>query len=184
MSSSLATVAYIGATILFILSLGGLSNQTTALRGNLYGMVGMTIAVLATVLGPQVTMAGLPWIIGAMLIGGAIGLYAAKTVQMTQMPELVALMHSMVGLAAMLVGFATYIDPVATAEVTGAARTIHELEIYVGIFIGAVTFSGSVIAFGKLSGRVSGNPMLLPGRHWLNLAGLLLVIYFGRAFLQ
>jgi NAD(P) transhydrogenase subunit beta len=184
MSSSLATVAYIGATILFILSLGGLSNQTTALRGNLYGMVGMTIAVLATVLGPQVPMAGLPWIIGAMLIGGAIGLYAAKTVQMTQMPELVALMHSMVGLAAMLVGFATYIDPVATAEVTGAARTIHELEIYVGIFIGAVTFSGSVIAFGKLSGRVSGNPMLLPGRHWLNLAGLLLVIYFGRAFLQ
>jgi NAD(P) transhydrogenase subunit beta len=184
MSSSLATVAYIGATILFILSLGGLSNQTTALRGNLYGMVGMTIAVLATVLGPQVTMAGLPWIIGAMLVGGAIGLYAAKTVQMTQMPELVALMHSMVGLAAMLVGFATYIDPVATAEVTGAARTIHELEIYVGIFIGAVTFSGSVIAFGKLSGRVSGNPMLLPGRHWLNLAGLLLVIYFGRAFLQ
>jgi NAD(P) transhydrogenase subunit beta len=129
-------------------------------------------------------MAGLPWIIGAMLVGGAIGLYAAKTVQMTQMPELVALMHSMVGLAAMLVGFATYIDPVATAEVTGAARTIHELEIYVGIFIGAVTFSGSVIAFGKLSGRVSGNPMLLPGRHWLNLAGLLLVIYFGRAFLQ
>ena len=184
MSSSLATVAYIGATILFILSLGGLSNQTTALRGNLYGMIGMTIAVLATVFGPQVTMAGLPWIIGAMLIGAAIGLYAARTVQMTQMPELVALMHSMVGLAAMLVGFATYIDPVATAEVTGAARTIHELEIYVGIFIGAVTFSGSVIAFGKLSGRVSGNPLLLPGRHWLNLAGLLLVIYFGREFLQ
>jgi len=184
MSSSLATVAYIGATILFILSLGGLSNQTTALRGNLYGMIGMTIAVLATVFGPQVTMAGLPWIIGAMLIGAVIGLYAARTVQMTQMPELVALMHSMVGLAAMLVGFATYIDPVATAEVTGAARTIHELEIYIGIFIGAVTFSGSVIAFGKLSGRVSGNPLLLPGRHWLNLAGLLLVIYFGREFLQ
>nr|WP_319564139.1 Re/Si-specific NAD(P)(+) transhydrogenase subunit beta [uncultured Rhodoferax sp.] len=184
MSSSLATVAYIGATILFILSLGGLSNQTTALRGNLYGMVGMTIAVLATVLGPQVTAAGLPWIIAAMLIGGAIGLYAARTVQMTQMPELVALMHSMVGLAAMLVGFATYIDPAATTGFTGAAKTIHEMEIYVGIFIGAVTFSGSIIAFGKLSGRVSGSPVLLPGRHFLNLAGLLLVIYFGRAFLQ
>jgi len=184
MSSSLATVAYIGATILFILSLGGLSNQTTALRGNLYGMVGMTLAVLATVFGPQVTAAGLPWIIGAMVIGGGIGLYAARTVQMTQMPELVALMHSMVGLAAMLVGFSTFIDPAASAGFEGAAKTIHELEIYIGIFIGAVTFAGSVIAFGKLSGRVSGNPVLLPGRHWLNLAGLLVVIYFGGVFMQ
>jgi H+-translocating NAD(P) transhydrogenase subunit beta len=184
MSSSLATVAYIGATILFILSLGGLSNQTTALRGNLYGMVGMTLAVLATVFGPQVTAAGLPWIIGAMVIGGGIGLYAARTVQMTQMPELVALMHSMVGLAAMLVGFSTFIDPAASASYTGAAKTIHELEIYIGIFIGAVTFAGSVIAFGKLSGRISGNPVLLPGRHWLNLAGLLVVIYFGGVFMQ
>jgi NAD(P) transhydrogenase subunit beta len=184
MSSSLATVAYIGATILFILSLGGLSNQSTALRGNLYGMVGMTIAVLATVFGPQVTAAGLPWIIAAMLIGGAIGLYAARTVQMTQMPELVALMHSMVGLAAMLVGVATFIDPEASKGYEGAARSIHEMEIYVGIFIGAVTFSGSVVAFGKLSGRISGNPMLLPGRHWMNLAGLLVVIYFGREFMN
>jgi len=184
MSSSLATVAYIGATILFILSLGGLSNQTTALRGNLYGMVGMTLAVLATVFGPQVTADGLPWIIGAMVIGGGIGLYAARTVQMTQMPELVALMHSMVGLAAMLVGFSTFIDPAASASYTGAAKTIHELEIYIGIFIGAVTFAGSVIAFGKLSGRISGNPVLLPGRHWLNLAGLLVVIYFGGVFMQ
>jgi len=184
MSSSLATVAYIGATILFILSLGGLSNQTTALRGNLYGMVGMTLAVLATVFGPQVTAAGLPWIIGAMVIGAGIGLYAARTVQMTQMPELVALMHSMVGLAAMLVGFSTFIDPAASAGFEGAAKTIHELEIYIGIFIGAVTFAGSVIAFGKLSGRVSGSPVLLPGRHWLNLAGLLVVIYFGGVFMQ
>ncbi|MGB4361892.1 MAG: Re/Si-specific NAD(P)(+) transhydrogenase subunit beta [Rhodoferax sp.] len=184
MSSSLATVAYIGATILFILSLGGLSNQSTALRGNLYGMVGMTIAVLATVFGPQVTAAGLPWIIAAMLVGGAIGLYAARTVQMTQMPELVALMHSMVGLAAMLVGIATFIDPEASKGYEGAAKSIHEMEIYIGIFIGAVTFSGSVVAFGKLSGRVSGNPMLLPGRHWMNLAGLLVVIYFGREFMN
>ncbi|MDD2845018.1 MAG: Re/Si-specific NAD(P)(+) transhydrogenase subunit beta [Rhodoferax sp.] len=184
MSSSLATVAYIGATILFILSLGGLSNQSTALRGNLYGMVGMAIAVLATVFGPQVTAAGLPWIIAAMLIGGAIGLYAARTVQMTQMPELVALMHSMVGLAAMLVGIATFIDPEASKGFEGAARSIHEMEIYIGIFIGAVTFSGSVVAFGKLSGRISGNPMLLPGRHWMNLAGLLVVIWFGREFMN
>jgi NAD(P) transhydrogenase subunit beta len=184
MSDSLATVAYIGATILFILSLGGLSNPETSRRGNLYGMIGMTIAVLATVLGPRVSAAGIPWIIGAMLAGGGIGLYAARTVQMTQMPELVALMHSLVGLAAMLVGFATYIDPAASAPFTGAAKAIHELEIYVGILIGAVTLSGSVIAFGKLSGKIGGKPLLLPGRHWLNLAGLLVVIYFGREFLH
>jgi NAD(P) transhydrogenase subunit beta len=184
MSASLATVSYIGATILFILSLGGLSNQETALRGNLYGMIGMTIAVLATVFGPQVTGAGLPWIIGAMVVGGSIGLYAARTVQMTQMPELVALMHSMVGLAAMLVGFSTFIDPEASKSFVGAAKSIHEMEIYVGILIGAVTFSGSIIAFGKLSGRIGGNPLLLPARHWLNLAGLLVVIWFGREFMN
>jgi len=184
MSASLATVSYIGATILFILSLGGLSNQETALRGNLYGMIGMTIAVLATVFGPQVTGAGLPWIIGAMVVGGSIGLYAARTVQMTQMPELVALMHSMVGLAAMLVGFSTFIDPEASKSFVGAAKSIHEMEIYIGILIGAVTFSGSIIAFGKLSGRIGGNPLLLPGRHWLNLAGLLVVVWFGREFMN
>ena len=183
MSASLATVSYIGATILFILSLGGLSNQETSRRGNLYGMIGMALAVAATVFGPQVTMAGIPWIVGAMLVGGAIGLYAARTVQMTQMPELVALMHSMVGLAAMLVGFATFIDPEASKGFVGAAKAIHEMEIYIGILIGAVTFSGSIIAFGKLSGRIGGNPMLLPGRHWMNLAGLLVVIWFGREFL-
>ena len=192
MSASLATVSYIGATILFILSLGGLSNQQTALRGNLYGMIGMTLAVLATVFGPQVTMSGLPWIIGAMVIGGSIGLYAARTVQMTQMPELVALMHSMVGLAAMLVGIATFIDPTASFHVvdgvstalTNAEESIHKIEIYVGILIGAVTFSGSIIAFGKLSGRIGGNPLLLPGRHWMNLLGLLVVIWFGREFMN
>ncbi len=184
MSSSLATVAYIGATILFILSLGGLSNQETARRGNLYGMIGMAIAVVATVFGPQVTSAGYVWIIGAMVIGGAIGLYAARTVQMTQMPELVALMHSMVGLAAMLVGYATFIDPQASAGFTGAAKAIHEMEIYIGVFIGAITFSGSIIAFGKLSGRIGGSPLLLPGRHWMNLIGLLVVIWFARAFLN
>ena len=183
-TTELATVSYIGATILFILSLGGLSNQQTALRGNLYGMIGMTIAVLATVFGPQVTGAGIPWIVGAMLIGGSIGLYAARTVQMTQMPELVALMHSMVGLAAMLVGFSTFMDPEASKGFVGAARSIHEMEIYIGILIGAVTFSGSIVAFGKLSGRIGGNPLLLPGRHWLNLVGLLVVIWFGREFMN
>ena len=183
-TSELATVSYIGATILFILSLGGLSNQETALRGNLYGMIGMTIAVLATIFGPQVTGAGIPWIIGAMVIGGSIGMYAAKTVQMTQMPELVALMHSMVGLAAMLVGFSTFIDPEASKSFVGAAKSIHEMEIYIGILIGAVTFSGSIVAFGKLSGRIGGNPLLLPGRHWINLMGLLVVIWFGREFMN
>ncbi|MCX7249554.1 MAG: Re/Si-specific NAD(P)(+) transhydrogenase subunit beta [Burkholderiales bacterium] len=183
-TTELATVSYIGATILFILSLGGLSNQETALRGNLYGMIGMALAVLATIFGPQVTWAGIPWIIAAMLVGGSIGLYAARTVQMTQMPELVALMHSMVGLAAMLVGISTFIDPEASKGFVGAAKSIHEMEIYIGILIGAVTFSGSVIAFGKLSGRIGGNPLLLPGRHWLNLVGLLVVIYFGREFMN
>ncbi len=184
MSASLATVSYLGATILFILCLGGLSNQETARRGNLYGIIGMTIAVLATVFGPRVGAAGYGWIVGAMLVGATIGLYAARTVQMTQMPELVALMHSMVGLAAMLVGFANYIDPGASANMSGAEKAIHEVEIYVGILIGAVTFSGSVIAFGKLSGKLSGSPVLLPGRHWINLLGLLVVIYYGREFLN
>jgi len=183
MTSSLATVSYIGATILFILSLGGLSNPETARRGNVFGIIGMAIAVLATVFGPRVTPAGYAWIIGALVVGGSIGLLAAKKVQMTQMPELVALMHSLVGLAACLVGFASYIDT-STVFPTAAEKTIHEVEIYVGILIGAITFSGSVIAFGKLSAKISGKPMLLPGRHWLNLIGLLVVIWFGGEFLN
>ena len=184
MSVTLATVSYIGATILFILSLGGLSNPETSRRGNLYGVIGMTIAVLATVLGPQVTKAGYGWIAGAMAVGAVIGIYAARTVKMTQMPELVALMHSLVGLAAMLVGFANYIDPAAAGVFQGAEKTIHEVEIYVGILIGAVTFSGSIIAFGKLSGKITGKPVLMPGRHFMNLAGLLVVIYFGGVFIN
>jgi NAD(P) transhydrogenase subunit beta len=182
MSSSLSTVAYIGATILFILCLGGLSNQETSRRGNLYGMVGMAIAVVATIFGVQVTTAGLPYILGAMVVGAAIGLYASRKVQMTQMPELVALMHSMVGLAAMLVGYANFIDPSVAAALSPAENTIHEIEMYLGVLIGAVTFAGSVIAFGKLSGKITGKPVLLPGRHWLNLAGLVAVVYFGYAF--
>jgi len=184
MPSTLTTAAYVGATILFILSLGGLSNPETSRRGNLYGMIGMTIAVLATVFGPHVTPSGYAWIVGAMVVGASIGLYAARIVKMTQMPELVALMHSLVGLAAVLVGFANYIDPAASAHYQGAERTIHEIEIYIGVLIGAVTFSGSVIAFGKLSGKISGKPVLIPGRHWVNLAGLVVVIWFGARFVQ
>jgi len=184
MPVTLTTVSYLGATILFILSLGGLSNPETSRRGNLYGVIGMTIAVLATLFGPQVTSGGYAWIIGALAVGATIGVYAARVVKMTQMPELVALMHSLVGLAAVLVGFANYIDPAATSHFEGAEKTIHELEIYIGVLIGAVTFSGSIIAFGKLSGKISGKPMLLPGRHWLNLTGLLVVIYCGAWFIH
>jgi NAD(P) transhydrogenase subunit beta len=183
-SATLSTASYVGATILFILSLGGLSNPETSRRGNLYGMVGMTLAVLATVFGPGVTAGGLPWILAAMVVGAAIGLYAARVVKMTQMPELVALMHSLVGLAAVLIGYANYIDPAATAHFEGAERTIHELEIYLGVLIGAVTFSGSLIAFGKLSAKITGKPVLIPGRHWINLAGLLVVLYFGGVFIH
>ncbi|MGE6212201.1 Re/Si-specific NAD(P)(+) transhydrogenase subunit beta [Comamonas aquatica] len=182
MSQSLATVAYLGAAILFILSLGGLSNPETSRRGNLFGMVGMALAVLATVFGPRVSAEGMAWIVGALVVGGGIGLYAAKVVKMTQMPELVALMHSLVGLAACLVGFASYVD--TSTPLQGAEQLIHEVEIYIGILIGAVTFSGSLIAFGKLNGRIGGKPLLLPARHWLNLAALLLVIGFGREFLR
>ncbi|BCQ28685.1 Re/Si-specific NAD(P)(+) transhydrogenase subunit beta (plasmid) [Caballeronia sp. NK8] len=182
MTSNLTTVSYIGAAILFILSLGGLANPETARRGNLLGMIGMLIAVLATGLGPRVSAAGIPYVVAALVVGGAVGLFAAKKVQMTQMPELVALMHSLVGLAACLVGFASYID--TSVQFTGAEKAIHEVEIYVGILIGAVTFAGSVIAFGKLSGKIGGKPLLLPARHWLNLAALLVVIVFGRAFLH
>ncbi len=182
MSQSLSNMAYLGAAVLFILSLGGLSNPETSRRGNLFGMIGMGLAVLATVLGPRVTPDGVGWIVMALLLGGGIGLFAAKVVKMTQMPELVALMHSLVGLAACLVGFASYVD--TSIQFTGAEKTIHEVEIYLGILIGAVTFSGSLIAFGKLNGKIGGKPMLLPGRHWMNLTALLVVIAFGQVFVN
>ena len=182
MSQSLANMAYLGAAILFILSLGGLSNPETSRRGNLFGMVGMALAVLATVFGPRVASGGIAWIVAALVIGGSIGLFAARVVKMTQMPELVALMHSLVGLAACLVGFASYVD--TSIPLQGAEKVIHEVEIYVGILIGAVTFSGSLVAFGKLNGKIGGKPLLLPARHWLNLVLLLVVIWFGREFLR
>ena len=184
MSSSAATAAYIGAIVLFILSLGGLSNPATSRRGNLYGIAGMAIAVLATVLGPRVTAGGIVWVTGALVVGAATGLYLARTVQMTQMPELVAFMHSLVGLVAMLVGYASCVDPISSQGMSTAEITIHRIEIYVGVFIGAVTLAGSVIAFGKLSARITGKPVLLPARHWLNLVALLLVFGFGYPFLD
>ncbi len=184
MSANLVTVSYIAAIILFILSLGGLSNPESSRRGNLYGMIGMAIAVIATVCGPRVSSGGIVWIAIALVVGGSIGLYLARTVKMTQMPELVAFMHSLVGLVAMIVGYASFIDPTASAGMSSAEVAIHHAEIYVGVLIGAVTLSGSVIAFGKLSGRIGGKPLLLPARHWMNLAGLVAVIFLGYAFLR
>jgi NAD(P) transhydrogenase subunit beta len=174
----LVTVAYIGATILFILALGGLSNPETARRGNLYGMTGMAIALLATIFG--VVVANHLILIGAVLVGGAAGLLLARRVQMTQMPELVASLHSLVGIAAVFVGFSSFGDP--DLHFVGVEQTIHDIEIYIGILIGAVTFSGSVIAFGKLNGKISGSPLTLPGRHWFNLGLLLATIWLGTQF--
>ena len=177
-SQGIVTASYIAATILFILALGGLSNQETARRGNWYGITGMAIALLATIFGKVTDHYGL--LIGTLLIGGSIGLLLARRVQMTQMPELVAILHSLVGLAAVAVGYATFMDPMA--HFVGVELTIHNIEIYLGVLIGAVTFSGSVIAFGKLSGRIGGSPLTLPARHWLNLSLLLGAIWFGYAF--
>ncbi len=179
MSQGLITVSYIAATVLFILALGGLSNQESARRGIIYGIVGMLIAVGATILDPGVS--SIIMIAGAMAIGGYIGLQLARRVAMTEMPELVAILHSLVGLAAVLVGYATFLDP--NNNMSGAEKTIHELEIFIGIFIGAVTFSGSVIAYGKLSGKISGNPALLPARHWLNLLAVIFTVVLGSFFL-
>jgi NAD(P) transhydrogenase subunit beta len=180
MSSGLTTVAYIGASILFILSLGGLSNQETARRGNIYGVIGMTIAILATVLSTKVDSYLI--LVGAVAVGGIIGYFVASKVEMTQMPQLVAMLHSFVGLAAVLVGISSYIDP--TSNFAGVEKTIHEVEIFLGVFIGAVTFTGSIIAFCKLQGTIGGKPLTLPLRHWMNLAGILVSLYLGWVFIN
>ena len=177
-NAGIVTVSYIAATVLFILALGGLSNQESARRGNWFGIAGMTIALLATVFG--VVTQHYTILLVALLIGGSIGLMLARRVQMTQMPELVAILHSLVGLAAVAVGFANFMDP--SVHFAGVELTIHDIETYLGVLIGAVTFSGSVIAFGKLSGRIGGKPLTLPGRHWFNLVLLLAAIWFGREF--
>ncbi|MBU6467884.1 MAG: Re/Si-specific NAD(P)(+) transhydrogenase subunit beta [Betaproteobacteria bacterium] len=179
MNPGLITVCYIASAILFILSLGGLSRQDTARRGNFYGAAGMVLAILATILGTGISQ----WLlIPAILVGGAVGWMLAVRVEMTQMPELVAVLHSFVGLAATLVGYASFLDP--NVHYVGAEHTIHELEIYIGVFIGAVTFTGSIIAFGKLRGMISGKPLTLPLRHWLNLLGIIITVYLGSVFLS
>ena len=178
MTEGLLTTAYIAASILFILALGGLSNQETARRGNIYGIIGMAIALIATIAGAQVTSYGVVAV--CMLIGAVVGIIVASRVQMTAMPELVAILHSLVGLAAVLVGFCNYLD--TGHPLTGVEKTIHEVEIYLGVLIGAVTFTGSVIAFGKLSARIGSKPLTLPARHWLNLGLGIICVWLGFVF--
>jgi NAD(P) transhydrogenase subunit beta len=178
MTSSLITVSYLAAAILFILALGGLKDNQSARRGNLYGMIGMTIAILVTISAFVTQNHNI--LIVVMLIGGVFGFVLSRRVKMTQMPELVAILHSLVGLAAVLIGFANFLDP--SANLTGVEKTIHEIEIFIGIFIGALTFTGSIIAYGKLSGMLGGRPLILPARHWLNLAMLIAVVVVGVLF--
>ena len=179
MNAGMITAAYIAASICFILSLGGLSTQKSSRRGNLYGMTGMTIAIIATVASDSVNAYAL--LIVLMLIGGGIGALLAARVEMTSMPQLVAILHSFVGLAATLVGFASYLDHSVVLE--GAEKTIHNVEVYIGILIGAVTFTGSVIAFGKLQGIIGSKPLMLPGRHLINASIGIACIYLGSIFL-
>lgn len=174
MSEGLVTAAYIVAAILFIFSLAGLSKHETSRQGVVFGIVGMAIALLATIFGPHSSSVG--WIIVAMVIGAVIGIYLARKVEMTEMPELVAILHSFVGLAAVLVGYNSYLDHAAHSTVftDSVLQNIHLTEVFVGIFIGAVTFTGSVVAYGKLCGKVSSKPLTLPHRHKMNLAALVI----------
>ena len=178
LSNGIIQAAYVIAALLFIFSLRGLSNQESAKSGNIYGMIGMAIALIAAIASIN---GGLHWIIIAMIIGAAIGLYLAKNVEMTQMPELVALLHSFVGMAAVLVGINSFLDPhqLAPNEVT-----IHLVEIFVGVFIGAVTFSGSIVAFGKLNGKISSKPLSLPNKHYLNLAAIVVSVILMFTFIK
>lgn len=178
MPETLVTIAYLAAGLLFIFSLGGLSRQESARRGNLLGMAGMLMAVLVTAFGPRVDSYLVMTV--ALVVGGAIGAVLAARVEMTSMPQLVAILHSFVGAAAVLVGLATALDH--DQLFTGIERRIHDIEIFVGIFVGAITFTGSVVAFGKLQGVIGSKPLLLPGRHVMNLAMLLACIYLGDVF--
>ncbi|PSB15828.1 Re/Si-specific NAD(P)(+) transhydrogenase subunit beta [Phormidesmis priestleyi ULC007] len=179
MSNNLMTVAYIAASGLFILSLAGLSNQETSRKGNLYGIAGMLIAFVATALGSRGTNYGV--LVGVLLPGVLIGASLASRVAMTEMPELVAVLHSFVGMAAVLVGIANYLQP---QTLTGGEATIHEIEVFIGVFIGAITFTGSIVAFGKLRGVLSSKPLMLPGRHLLNLGMLGTCFWLGGQFMS
>jgi H+-translocating NAD(P) transhydrogenase subunit beta len=174
-------MAYLVSGVFFVLSLGGLSKQETARKGNKYGILGMALAIAATFLSGEVENFKLliPLMLGGAVIGGVL----AKRVEMTSMPELVAILHSFVGAAAVLVGLASFLDP-SHAELSEADQLIHDIEILLGVFIGGVTFTGSVIAFGKLRGSLSGKPLLLPGRHIINLGMLGASIWLGAQFVE
>jgi NAD(P) transhydrogenase subunit beta len=176
----LLTVSYIAAAVLFILSLKGLSHQQTARRGNLFGTVGMVIAVVATAIANQLVTSGR--LLGALTIGAVIGAFLAARVAMTSMPQLVAILHSFVGLAAVLVGISNHLAP--AQQLVGAEKTIHDIETYLGVFIGSLTFTGSVIAWGKLQGVIRSKPLLIPGRHLLNLAMLVACVWLGFGYLE
>ena len=171
--------AYLFASILFILSLGSLSSQESAKRGVFYGIIGMIIAIIATVLGAGVH--GHVYIIAAIAIASVIGILLARRVEMTSMPQLVAILHSFVGLAAVLVGFGSYLDP-HTQALVGTEHTIHLVEVFIGVFIGALTFTGSIIAWGKLEGKVRSKPLLYPGRHFVNIVLVVVSIVLGVMF--
>jgi len=180
MSTGLVTTSYIASAVLFILALGGLSHPAKARYGNMLGIAGMVLALVASITGA--VTANYASLLGGLVIGGGIGLVLAQRVRMTQMPELVAILHSLVGLAAVLVGFANFIDH--AEALTGVEQTIHSVETYLGILIGAVTLSGSVIAFGKLNGSIGGKPLTLPGRHLLNLGLLVATLVVLKMFLD
>jgi len=178
-STGLQTAAYILASILFILSLGGLASQESAKRGVIYGIIGMFIAIISTLLGSGVS--GHIYIIVAIAIASLIGMLVARKVEMTSMPQLVAILHSFVGLAAVLVGFGSYLDP-HTNELLGSEHTIHLVEVFIGVFIGAVTFTGSIIAWGKLEGKIMSKPLAYKGRHLVNIVLVVISIGLGIHF--
>jgi len=180
LSDQLVTASYISASVLFILSLGGLSNQEKAKRGVWFGIFGMAIAVAATIFGPEMHWSNL--LLPCLIIGSVIGLIVAQRVQMTGMPELVAALHSFVGLAAVFIGINSEINP--HINMSGAEKIIHEVEVFIGVFIGAITFTGSVIAYGKLAGSITGKAVILPGRHVINIAMFLACIFLGGMYLN
>ncbi len=180
MSFNIVTAVYIAASVLFILSLGGLSNQDSAKRAVWYGIVGMGLAVGATIFGPQVTLSGM--LLLMIAVGSVVGLVVAQRVEMTGMPQLVAALHTFVGLAAVFIGISSDLAP--PEGLIGAEKIIHEVEIFLGVFIGAVTTTGSVVAFGKLSGLLDGKPLTLPGRNILNLVAVLACVWLGGMYLN
>ena len=180
MSANIVTAIYIAASVLFILSLGGLSNQESAKRAVWYGIVGMALAVGATIFGPQVAISNR--LILMIVIGSVIGLVVARRVEMTGMPQLVAALHTFVGMAAVFIGINSELAP--PAGLIGAEKIIHEVEVFLGVFIGAVTTTGSIVAFGKLAGILDGKPLTLPARNLLNLIAVLVCVWLGYMYLN